>query len=258
MLVGALDLVRRDLNPAVITATLSDALSGTMPTVVPQLSHTGVFGNRERAAKAFIEQTGDNCSLVAVAIVMSQLSHKPTNLGNLEQTASQLDSVIDENGDGAPEKMYNLNREGGVHGADAVVLLQHEGYSAAMEHFKNKNDAMATVQQALQSGQAVLVGLHSYAIWKATVGVDGSDGKTPANDHMVVVTEVDMDKKIVYINDPALGPKGNYINEETGKPDGQNLAVPLDVFLTSWRASKYQTIFAGNNRADSVPAARAA
>ena len=246
VLMGALDLIRRETDPSVSGArTLADIDNPAVSAAERE------FRPWEAKGKFYLESIGDTCSLAAVASVIHELTGKPTTQAAVQKVAEQLQSVYDTD-----ERMSTPGNPN-LHAVDAVALLKHLKFTASLSTSENPVQALDALQNALATNKAVLATLDAQTIWRS-LGITEKepDEKEPPEfiiDHMVVVTGVDLKNGIVYINDP--GPEGT---DENGKPRGQNLAVPLGVFLASWSVSDYTRVVAGNGPTATAPASAGA
>lgn len=77
---------------------------------------------------------------------------------------------------------------------------------------------------ALQRGEKVIVGLDANEIWTPRVGFDGQPLEAPDSGHAVWVTGIEMQ------DDGTL----NVVMNDTGLPNGQSVAVPIEHFRNAW------------------------
>lgn len=132
----------------------------------------------------------------------------------------ELVSVAEENG------WFNEAQGGGTVTLNMDKLLEYYGISHEMS-FDNSIDAL---EDALENGQKVIVGVDSGQIWYG----EDNDIFSPATsaDHAVEVIGIDRsdpDHPMVVLND-------------SGTPDGCGELVPMDVFENAWNAGDSQMI----------------
>jgi hypothetical protein len=119
---------------------------------------------------------------------------------------------------------------------DEPTLLAHYGIRAVSI---DKESAAKTgvptglqvLERDLSQGRKVIVGVNAEVIWGEPVEDKTPDGQTEAN-HAVVVTGVDTVAGIVHLND-------------SGKEDGRDERVPIDIFTRSWDSSDDQMTVTG-------------
>ena len=93
---------------------------------------------------------------------------------------------------------------------------------------------MEALQQALAKGRKVIAGVNAEVIWREPLKDKNKDGEPDAN-HAVVVTGVDTVAGIVHLND-------------SGREDGRDERVPIDIFSRSWDSSDDQMTVTGEAR----------
>lgn len=104
----------------------------------------------------------------------------------------------------------------GMSTAGMVDLLNAAGIPTETSYDNSIND-LAT---ALENDQPILIGIDSGEYW----GDDEGPDNNAEADHQVIVTGIDTENDTVILSD-------------TGTPDGNMLAVPMDVFLDAWADS---------------------
>ena len=97
----------------------------------------------------------------------------------------------------------------------AVELLEAAGIPATVTY-----GSMDDLAQALAQGNGVMVAFDSGEVWY------GEEVEDNTADHMAVVAAIDYEAGIVYLSD-------------TGNPDGNMEAVPLEVFVDAWEDSGF-------------------
>jgi VCBS repeat-containing protein len=219
----------------------------------------GRYGDWETNAQYFVAQSAMNCVLMATAMVIGQLKgiDKMPTEEQIVEVATSTPSVS------KPDRnMYlGLDSEDGVSIKDALKLLEMNGINATLLDDYEKTDgpkALAALTSALGQNRAVMVGVHSYTIWNAIEKKPPPDYVTPNHQVLVLGVEINEDpnQSFVYINDSGYN---TFVN---GRNLGQNMKVPLDVFMTAWQVDDFETIVAElqkvQSASSSVPKADAA
>ena len=111
----------------------------------------------------------------------------------------------------------------GMTDAQIIELIESYGVDVTLTHDNTIDDLAA----ALDEGHSVMVGVDADEAWYGTDD-DASDGGQGV-DHELVVTGVDTENGLVYLNDPAL-------------PDGAGVVVPLEQFMDAWADDNYGMI----------------
>lgn len=191
---------------------------------------TGMYGDPETNKQYWQAQSYQNCVLMSSAMIINQLKNTPEipDEEAIILKAQELESVVNP---GNP--MYVDTTQDGVNIKDAVKLLDAYGVAATVTEYDKTegNLALRAVAFALEDKKAVSVGLHGETIWSA---VENRPMPTGANaaDHQVVVTGIDFDERVVYLNDSGFAEQG------------KNMKVPLDAFMKAWQTDDYETIIA--------------
>jgi hypothetical protein len=196
----------------------------------------GLLGDPAAAAQYWGRQTSDDCALMAVADVVGEL----TGVKPSEDDVIALAVATPSSKEGAPP-IYTpaADPNGPVPPAarrnqlpvirDLPLLLAHFGVPAVLT-----DDTIATnggpptgiagLQDALRTGQKVIISLNGETIWNLP-------GDRSIHDHDVVVTGLDTGAGIAHLNDSAAA-----------GPDSQ---IPIDVLDTAWRTSDHSMVLAG-------------
>jgi len=144
------------------------------------------------------------CVPTSVAMIVSEMTGSEMTEEAAVDAATDLDLLY-----GEPGAWIGMTSYG------TVDLLSHFGVDADVE-FGELDDLTAY----LDDGHNVIVSVDASEIWY-------SDGQTydPGNElpHAAVITAIDSDDGVVYLNDPGL-PAG----------EGAGLEVPLETFLGAW------------------------
>jgi hypothetical protein len=199
-------------------------------------THTGrMYGDPAAAAPYWVEQSLDDCALMATADVIGQLTGHQISEREIIAAAQTLPS---QSHPGPiytlPKDMSDPNKTGhGTDPHDIPVLLARYGITGVIT---NEDDAdttgLATGMDALEhylaDGQKVIVGVNAELIWGKPVQIKNKNGG-PAPDHAVVVTGVDTANGKVHLND-------------SGTEHGKDETVPIALFAKSWATSDDQMV----------------
>ncbi|MEV6397168.1 C39 family peptidase [Streptomyces sp. NPDC051907] len=195
-----------------------------LPNFDPALSDpSAVLGDPGGAMETWQQHTGDNaCAIGAQGMVLEYLTGQEFSEEQLTQEAASM-GWFDVSSGTSPDDVGNL--------------LEYHG--VPVEHVEGAS--LEQLQQVVAGGGAAIVGVDSSEIW--TAGHDPSDepvGMVPGvagqdADHAVWVTGFDN-------SDPA---HPMVILNDSGHPDGQGLAVPLDEFMGAWQDSGNLLVSAG-------------
>jgi hypothetical protein len=194
---------------------------------IPPGDTPGLIGNPAAKEIYFVYQGNTNrCVLMATAMVIGQLR----GIDNMPTEEQITDEATTTPSTVTPGTMiYDPVKDTYVKYADALALLENHGITATSTQFSKGQGtaAMDHVKAALTTGESVIVTVNAYIAWgrAAPSGADSAD-------HAITVLGVDTVNDIVYVNDSAFLTKG------------QGMAVKLDVFMSAWAASDFQTITA--------------
>ncbi len=159
-------------------------------------------------------QVGSNdCLPTSVAMVLSEITGAEVPQGDVVDLANEL-QLLGPTG---------MSIEGGV------ALLDHYGVDAQVE-----TGSIDELRTMLDNGDQIIIGLDSDDLYGA--------GDQPFADdmvagHAVVITGIDDEAGVVYINDP-------------GFPDGAGVAISIDEFEDAWTDANHEMIVAGGHAAD--------
>ena len=182
------------------------------------------------------QQEQEDCMEASIADVINEMGHGHVTDENIAQEAEQTPSTVAVNpftGDPLPSghPMYAPGK--GSFLQDAPTLLASHGVQAIFTDDQTAARGgpatdIAGLQQQLNAGHHVLVGVDAEKIWSAIGLPTGPDGNHP--DHVVEVTGIDTDKGVVYLND-------------TGNPhSGAAEAVDINVFEQAWALSQHEMV----------------
>ncbi|MCL2423458.1 MAG: C39 family peptidase, partial [Micrococcales bacterium] len=131
------------------------------------------------------------------------------------QNVSDLDFV---------ELANQLDSTGWIVGPDGTPGLPADAAAQLLEaagiHASTTYGSMDTLSEALAQGNAVMVAFDSGEVWYGEAVEDNTA------DHMAVVAAIDYDAGLVYLSD-------------TGSPDGNMEAVPIEIFIDAWEDSGF-------------------
>ncbi|MER5465439.1 C39 family peptidase [Streptomyces sp. NPDC002668] len=189
-----------------------------------QSDPAAVVGSPGEAMGVWHQHTGENaCAIGAQGMVLEYLTGQEFSEEQLTQEAASMG-------------WFN---ESGTSPADVGNLLEHHG--VPVEHVDGAS--LDQLEKVVAGGGAAIVGVDSSEIW--TPGHDTADdpvGDVPGipgqdADHAVWVTGFDNSDP----GDPLV------ILNDSGHPDGQGLAVPLDEFMGAWQDSGNLLVAAGGS-----------
>lgn len=146
-------------------------------------------------------QVGPNdCLPTSVAMVLTEITGTEVPQGDVVDYANEL-GLLGENG---------MSMEGGL------ALLEHWGVEAEVQ-----TGSMDDLRTMLDSDTPIVIGLDSDDLY--------GQGDAPFSDdlvagHAVVITGIDDEAGVVYINDP-------------GFPDGAGVAISIEAFEDAWADS---------------------
>ncbi len=151
-------------------------------------------------------QASDNdCLPTSVAMVISEMTGTDVPAGELVDLAEELD-VLDPDG---------MTVDNGVR------LLEHYGVEA-----EGRTGSLDELRTMLDADVPVIIALDADDIYGTG---DAPFADDTISGHAVVITGIDDEAGLVYINDP-------------GFPDGAGVAVPIDVFEDAWTDFDHQMI----------------
>lgn len=186
---------------------------------------TSLVGDPFGEADLWFEQAvNGTCAPATVAQIVSEYTGQ-------EFTDEQqfVDMAIDS---GAMEVLPD-GTTSGMYAHDIVTLLNDSGVPADLEDGLGVDDLKGFLADDV--GVAVMVDADEY--WNPMYGMP-EEAEDDMPNHIVLVTGVDEEAGVVYIND-------------TGTPDGEALAVPMDYFLDAWEDSGSQAVVCDEPAPDS-------
>ncbi|MGE0140992.1 MAG: C39 family peptidase [Ilumatobacteraceae bacterium] len=160
-------------------------------------------------------QVGPNdCLPTSVAMVLTEVTGAEVPQGDLVDLANEMELL-------GPDGM---TLDGGVQ------LLEHYGVDAEVE-----TGSLEDLRVMLDEGRPIIIGLDSDDLY--------GTGDSPFADdmvagHAVVITGIDDEAGLVYINDP-------------GFPDGAGVAIPIEQFEDAWTDADHTMIVADDPAVES-------
>ncbi|WP_238014845.1 C39 family peptidase [Dactylosporangium sp. AC04546] len=213
----------------IITGGDDDHHQDTVAEPLPDHPHDddpAVVGEPAAAAEHWhMQERADTCAVASQEFILDELT-------GADHSEAQLTELAEAHGWYQPG--------GGTAMADVGNILEYFGVPVQREYGATFQD----LQQALDGGQKVIVGVDSDEIW-----TPGHDPDEPLDaypgipgqgaDHAVQVTGVDYSDPahpVVVLNDP-------------GTPDGGGERVALEAFLDAWEDSGNYLVTAGSGHA---------
>lgn len=167
-------------------------------------------------------QAGANdCLPTSVAMILSEVTGTDVPAGDVVDLANDL-GLLGETG---------MSLEGGL------ALLDHYGVDAEVQ-----TGSLDSLRTMLDEGTPVIIGLDSDDLYGAG---DSPFGDDMVAGHAVVITGIDDEAGVVYINDP-------------GFPDGAGVAISIDAFEDAWTDADHGMIVATDDDATATDSADSA
>lgn len=196
----------------------------------PPRSGGTLYGNPAAAAPFWrYQQYDDDCVEIAAADVVGELTGRQPSEQAIIRVAQTTPSTVHS---GPIYTKPNKRKPGGgTSFDDEPALLAHYGIRSVstdrgIAARTGVPTGMRALEQDLAKGHKVIVGVNAELTWGEPVEDKTSDGRPEAN-HAVVVTGVDTAAGVVHLND-------------SGREDGRDERVPIDVFVRSWDTSDDQ------------------
>lgn len=183
-----------------------------------------VYGDPAEASEYWVEQSFEDCGLMAVATVIGLMTGDAPVEDDIIAVAA---STPDPDGSGDPIYIpldpNNPDSDNGTDSDEQLALLQHYGITAtATDDDGPIPTGLPALQQYLNDGRKTIVGVNAETIW-------GEDGDHTEDDHSVVVAAVDTDQGIVYLSD-------------SGTDGGAGEQVDIETFETAWETGGHDLI----------------
>jgi hypothetical protein len=166
---------------------------------------TGMYGDPAAAAPFWRLQHSGDCGEMAVADVVGQLTGR-------EPTERQITSLA-ENTPSITGSGPIYHRRGGTDITNLPVLLGHYGIQSSLRQL-----TIGGLEQDLAQQRKVIAAVNAQTIWNTS-------GNRNVDNHVVVVTGVDTNARVVHLNDSGIG-------------TGRDERVSLVVFETAWATSQ--------------------
>ncbi|WP_229054902.1 C39 family peptidase [Aeromicrobium sp. Leaf350] len=179
-------------------------------------SSTGLVGDPFGDAELWFEQAvNGTCGPSAIAQIVSEYTGE--TFANEEEFATWAidNGVMEVLPDGTTTGMY---------ADDIVEMLEAHGVPAELEEGLEIQDLKEMLADDV--GVAVMVDADEY--WGPMYGYDPGPENNAVN-HIVMVTGIDEDKGVVYVND-------------TGTPDGEAMEIPIEYFEDAWEDGNNQAV----------------
>jgi hypothetical protein len=162
-------------------------------------------------------QAGNNdCLPTSVSMVLSEITGQTVPAADVTALATKM----------------GLLSENGMTLQEGVLLLNEFGVEAEVQ-----TGSLDGLRSMLDNGTQVIIGLDSDDLY--------GSGDAPFEDnlvmgHAVVITGIDDEAGLVYINDP-------------GFPDGAGIAIPIDQFEDAWTDTGHSLLVVKDSAADAAP-----
>jgi hypothetical protein len=187
-----------------------------------------MYGNPADATPYWVQQTLDDCSLMATADIIGQLTgYQPTE----EEIVTLAGATPSQHHDGPtylpPSNPDDPNSGNGTDSEDLPILLAHYGIHAVYTDDDIAGEigvptGMAALEAAVGNGHKVIAGVNAETIWDI-------DGDRTKGDHDLVVTGVDTANGVVHLND-------------SGTEDGADEQVSIATFEAGWATSGHDMV----------------
>lgn len=166
----------------------------------------------------FLQAANGFCVPAALAQVVTEFTGEPvTDLG-VAAVAEQLGHF--EAAGGGDDGFSGMTSQG------ALATLEAMGVPAHIE-YAPETDPFSALAAHIDAGRDVVIALDSQELWYSADD-DAADGASDDN-HVVVVTGVDTEAGVAYLNDP-------------GDPAGRAVEVPLDELAEAWEDASYEML----------------
>jgi hypothetical protein len=168
-----------------------------------------VIGNPEVDAEYWLYQGDGNgtCAPTSVAMILSDVLNVALPSDAIIQRALELGVLTFD-----PSK-EGIDAWSGMNDAGIITLAESFGLDVNLRY-----GDIEDLANYLGAGHAITVGIDADEVW---YGEDDETDSGMGGNHQVVVTGIDLTNGVVYLND-------------SGTPDGQASAIPLDQFADAW------------------------
>jgi hypothetical protein len=186
-----------------------------------------LYGDPDTASSYWVQQSLDDCSLMATADVVGQLTGDQPSEQAIVGLAGATPSAHHDGPVYLPAPADNPDAGNGTDSRDLPILLSHYGIHAVYTDDDvaaqvGVPTGMTALEDAIADGHKVIAGVNAETIW------DEEGDRTNA-DHDLVVTGIDTEAGIVHLND-------------SGTEDGADEQVPVDVFEAAWKTSGHDMV----------------
>ena len=215
----------RSVTAAVLIGAAAVGLAGGIASAAD--TQGVLYGDPDTASSYWVQQSLDDCSLMATADVVGQLTGNQPSEQEIVDLAGATPSAHHDGPVYLPAPADNPDAGNGTDSRDLPILLSHYGIHAVY----TDDDVAAEVgvptgitalEDAIADGHKVIAGVNAETIW------DEEGDRTNA-DHDLVVTGIDTEAGIVHLND-------------SGTEDGADEQVSIDVFEAAWKTSGHDMV----------------
>ncbi len=189
-----------------------------------------VYGTPDTAGQYWVQQNLDDCSLMATADVVGQLTGRQPSEQEIVHLAGVTPSA---HHDGPvylpPSDPDDLDSGRGTDSRDLPILLAHYGIHSVYTDDDVADEVgvptgLAAMADALAAGHKVIAGVNAETIWDI-------EGDRSIGNHDLVVTAIDTDAGVVHLND-------------SGTEDGADELVSIATFERAWQTSDHDMVVA--------------
>ncbi|TSE02114.1 hypothetical protein FOS14_01660 [Skermania sp. ID1734] len=210
--------VRAAAGAALVGAVASAAFAGAASAETDHAPVSTVYGDPISAAQHWrLQHRDSDCAEMAVADVVGEITGRQPSEREILSVAQRLPSTVD----GGPvyQDTDTATRKAGTSPKDLPELLSYYGIGATYtdRNLPGAPDSVVDLARDLEGGQKVIVGVNAEMLWH-------QPGNRTHADHAVVVTGIDLTRRVVYLNDSGI---------RTGRVE----AIPMSVFVASWATS---------------------
>jgi hypothetical protein len=215
----------RSVTAAVLIGAAAVGLAGGIANAAENPG--GLYGDPDTASSYWVQQSLDDCSLMATADVVGQLTGNQPSEQEIVDLAGATPSAHHDGPIYLPAPADNPDGGNGTDSRDLPILLSHYGIHAVYTDDDVAAEigvptGMTALEDAVEDGHKVIAGVNAETIW------DEEGDRTNA-DHDLVVIGIDTEAGIVHLND-------------SGTEDGADEQVPIDVFEAAWKTSGHDMV----------------
>ncbi len=191
-----------------------------------------LYGDPTHQADYYVTQTqSEDCVEMSADDLIAQVTGVDVSEADITAHAEQMQSTVATDPlTGQPMQLYTPGAGTDFH--DTPALLADYGVASTFTDDSTVQSGgeptgMDALETQLASGHQVIASVDAETIWNS-LGI-ASQPDSGSADHAVVVTGVDADNGLVYLND-------------TGVPNGAAEAVPISVFEQAWATSQHAMV----------------